>query len=81
MIDLVTSPIDAAKEFITAQYFTEKPSDAALLDFSKQFSVAISGEYATVHHPLANLTASIRVVIDVARPDTPAKKRVITLHF
>lgn len=69
MSDLVTSPIDAAKEMITSRYFTETPCDAALLDFSSQFQVAISGEFATVYHPLANKTAIIRVIIDITTPD------------
>lgn len=65
LVDFVTSPIDTAKDLITQRYFTETPCDAALLAFNDMFSIAISGEFATVHHPLANITATIRVVIEL----------------
>lgn len=61
MSDLVTSPIDSAKQFLTDSYFTGTPSDAALLSFNEQFIVELNGDYAKVSHPMIADTISIRV--------------------
>lgn len=59
--DIITSPIDEAKDMITQDYFTETPCDAALIDFAKQFIVEHHGDWAKVSHRLHRLVITVSV--------------------